>query len=75
MVDPGLIWGRVITGVCFRKASQAPENGFIGTSELFRRNPGFSLRDARSKFYPDRQRFTVSPGGDYRFIAWRNRLR
>jgi hypothetical protein len=41
MVDPGLIWGRVIAGVCFRKASLAPENGFIGTSELFRRNPAF----------------------------------
>ena len=35
MVDPGLIWGRVIAGVCFREASQAPENGFIGTSECF----------------------------------------
>jgi hypothetical protein len=40
----------VIAGVCFRKASQAPENGFIGTSELFRRNPGFphAMQDRNS---------------------------
>jgi hypothetical protein len=74
MVDPGLIWGRVIAGLCFQKASQAPENGFIGTSELFRRNR-FASRDARSKFYPDRKWFTVSLGGDYQFIAWRIRRR
>jgi hypothetical protein len=50
MVDPGLIWGRVIAGLCFLKASQAPENGFIGTSELFRRNQGFphAMQDRNS---------------------------